>query len=145
VNQRGFTLIEVLVAMLVFVTGVAGLLALLVTALALHRDGLNLARATRDLDELRATIVAEVAAGEHFDAERQAWLDVAGAELPDGTRYSVHFIPGDGVEPDRAALRFGANEAERLTARPVLFALPAGPSLSQLVARWRERIARPDH
>ncbi len=144
-NQRGFTLIEVLVAMLVFVTGVAGLLALIVTALALHRDGLNLARATRDFDALRATIVAEVAAGGHFDADRHAFVDVAVAALPDGTTYAVHFIPGDGVEPDRAELRFGANEAELRTARPVVFALPTGPPLASTVARWRERQARPEH
>jgi prepilin-type N-terminal cleavage/methylation domain-containing protein len=145
VTQRGFTLIEVLVAMLVFVTGVTGLLALLVTALALHRDGLNLARATRDLDALRAEVCAEVAAGGHRDAAREAFVDVTAAEFPGGLRYSVHFLAGDGVQPDRAELRLGASEAELRTAPPVVFVLPAGPPLGEAVGRWRARIVRPDH
>ncbi|HTE05601.1 MAG TPA: prepilin-type N-terminal cleavage/methylation domain-containing protein [Planctomycetota bacterium] len=142
-RSRGFTLIEVLVAMLIFVTGAAGLLALLVTALALHRDGLNLARAARDLDELRSTLVAEVAAGGHFDAQRGQWVDVASAELPDGTRYAVRFVPGDGVQPNRAELRLGASDAELAAAAPVILVLPEGPPLALEVARWRERASRP--
>jgi prepilin-type N-terminal cleavage/methylation domain-containing protein len=143
-GQRGFTLIEILVALLVFVTGVAGLLALLVTALALHRDGLDLGRATRDLDELRAVLRAEVAAGEHFDAEQRTWKDIPSAQLPDGTRYAVHFLAGDGVQPARAAVRVGRSEAE-LAAAPValILVLPDGPTLAEEVRRYRRRHGTP--
>ncbi len=144
-GQRGFTLIEVLVAMLVFVTGMAGLLALLVTALALHRDGLNLARATRDLDQIRAVVAAEVAAGQHFDAQRGAWLDVASARLPDGSFYAVRFLAGDGEQPLRAELRMGASERDLKTAEAVLCALQEGESAAARVARFRQRIPPGDH
>jgi prepilin-type N-terminal cleavage/methylation domain-containing protein len=143
-RPRGFTLIEVLVAMMIFVTGAAGLLALLVTALALHRDGLNLTRATRDLDELRSTLVAEVAAGGHYDKDGGKWVDITSAALPDGTRYAVHFLAGSGVEPNRAELRVGASDAELAGAVPVILVLPEGPSIAADVARWRLRAARPE-
>ncbi len=137
--SRGFTLIEILVALLVFVTGVTGLLALLTTALAMHRDGLTLSRVTRDLDAVVAQVRREVAAGQHHDAEHDAFADVAATSLPDGTTYSVHFLPPRGDQPLLAELRVAGSSKELARSRPVTFAVPEGPPRSAEVLRYRTR------
>ena len=141
--QRGFTLIEILVALLVFLTGVTGLLALLTTALAMHRDGLTLARVTRAIDGVAAQVRREVAAGQHYDAALDAFLDVAGASLPDGTAFSLHFLPARGEQPLLAELRVAGSLKELPRSRPLPVVLLAGPSREAAVERFRGRSRTP--
>jgi prepilin-type N-terminal cleavage/methylation domain-containing protein len=121
--QRGFTLIEILVALMVFLAGVSGLLALLTTGLALHGQGLALSRATARLDEAGAELQRQVASGARWDAEKQAWTDVEAAQLPDGTWYSVVFLPAGADEPLFAELRVAATRKGLAGATPVRRAL----------------------
>ena len=122
-GQRGFTLIEILVALMVFLAGVSGLLALLVTGMALHGQGLGLARATAHLDEAGAELQRQVAAGERWDAERQAWTDIEAAQLPDGTWFAATFLPAQADEPLFAELRVAASRKGLAGATPVRRAL----------------------
>jgi prepilin-type N-terminal cleavage/methylation domain-containing protein len=137
-TTRGFTLIEILVAMMIFLTGMTGLLALMTTGLALHRDGLVLARATADLDLIAARVEREVAAGMHWDAAREAWADVQAEQLPDGTWYAVHFRTPGVDEPQVVELRVAGSAKGLATARTVRRALGGRLSAAQ-VAGFRER------
>jgi len=140
-STHGFTLIEILVAMMIFLTGMTGLLALMTTGLALHRDGLVLSRATADLDLIGARIEREVAAGGHYDAEREVWVDVEGEPLPDGTWYAVHFRTPGVDEPQIVELRVAGSVKGLATARPVPRALEGGASAAT-IARFRQRAGR---
>jgi prepilin-type N-terminal cleavage/methylation domain-containing protein len=140
-GTRGFTLIEILVAMMIFLTGRTGLLALMTTGLALHRDGLVLSRATADLDLITARIEREVAAGGHYDAAREAWVDVEAQALPDGTWYAVRFRTPGVDEPQVVDIRVAGSAKGLLAARPVPRALGGGPSAAT-IARFRARARR---
>ena len=137
--QGGFTLIEILIALLVFLTGVTGLLALLTTALAMHRDGVTLARVSRDIDGVVAQLRREVAAGQHWDAEQESFVDVAGAVSPGGTAYAVHFLPSRGEQPVLAELRVAGSVKELPRARTLPVVLAPGPAREDAVRRFRER------
>jgi prepilin-type N-terminal cleavage/methylation domain-containing protein len=136
---RGFTLIEILVALMVFLTGVTGLLALMTSALAMHRDGITLARATGDLDGIVARVRREVALGRHHDEVNDTWTDVVAEEMPDGTVYSVRFVPGDASGLLLAELRV-AGSARNLPRAPVIrIVLPTDPLRAEAVSRYRSR------
>lgn len=132
----GFTLIEVLVALFVFLTAVTGILALMTTALAMHRDGLQLARATRQLEDVVGQVRRELSAGQHRGAEGQR-LPIAPWKLPDGTWCSVSWEPVRGEEPPVAAVRVAGSQAGLKTARAVRFVLPDGPLPAQAAERLR--------
>lgn len=138
-KQRGFTLIEILVAMMVFLTGVTGLLALMTTALAMHRDGISLARATSDLDGIVAKLRREVALGRHHDEVSDAWTDVESAELPDGTVYSVHFLPSYADGLLLAELRVAGRVRDLPRAPMIRIVLPTAPLRAEAVMRYRNR------
>ncbi|MHC5212255.1 MAG: type IV pilus modification PilV family protein [Planctomycetota bacterium] len=140
-GARGFTLIEILVAMMIFLTGMTGLLALMTTGLALHRDGLVLSRATADLDGIAARIEREVAAGRHYDAEREAFVDVEAESLEGGTWYAVHFRTPGVDEPQVVEIRVAGSVKGLATARPVPRALGANPSAAA-IDRFRRRERR---
>jgi len=138
-GARGFTLIEILVALMVFLTGVTGLLALMTSALAMHRDGITLARATGDLDGIVARLRREVALGRHHDEASDAWTDIEAEELPDGTVYSVRFVPADKSGLLLAELRVAGN-ARNLPQAPVIrFVLSTDPLRADAVSRYRSR------
>ncbi len=143
--RAGFTLIEILVALFIFMTGVLGVLALLTAGLALHRDGLQLARATRQLDDVGATLVRELAAGRHRGAGGDL-VDSAPFRLPDGTWFSVRFTDARGDEPALAELRLAGTAAGLASAAPVRLVLPDGPPPAAEVTRLhaaRGRAAQP--
>ncbi|HEX5009492.1 MAG TPA: prepilin-type N-terminal cleavage/methylation domain-containing protein [Planctomycetota bacterium] len=141
-GARAFTLIEVLVALFVFLTGVTGILALMTTALALHREGLQAGRATRQIDDVIARVQREVAAGGHRAANGEDYADVPALRLPDGTWCAVHFLPPRGVEPLVAEIRLAGTQAGLQPARPVRAVLAEGPAPDQEVLRLREARTR---
>ncbi|HZL99535.1 MAG TPA: prepilin-type N-terminal cleavage/methylation domain-containing protein, partial [Planctomycetota bacterium] len=138
----GFTLIEILVALMIFLAGVTGLLALLTTGLALHGQGLALSRATDRLDEAGAELQRQVAAGARWDAERQDWIDVEAAQLPDGTWFSAAFLPQGPEEPLCAELRVAASRKGLAAAVPVRRALDPGAIGWASVRRFQEAARR---
>ena len=141
-GQRGFTLIEILVALMVFLAGVSGLPALLTTGLALHGQGLALSRATAHLDEVGAELQRQVAAGERWDAERQAWTDVEAAQLPDGTWFAATFLPAGADEPLIAELRVAASRKGLTGATPVRRAVDPTAVEWSSVQRFLDRARR---
>lgn len=134
--RAGFTLIEILVALFIFMTGVLGVLALMTTGLALHRDGLQLARATRQLDGAAATLLRELAAGGHRGAGGEL-VDVASRRLADGTWLAVRFRDAHGDEPAVAELLLAGTAAGLASATPVRLVLPDGPPPAVALARLR--------
>jgi prepilin-type N-terminal cleavage/methylation domain-containing protein len=58
--ERGFTLLEVLVAMMVFLVGIVGILGLFTAALGMHRDATRRARTAIASAEVQALIRAEL-------------------------------------------------------------------------------------
>jgi prepilin-type N-terminal cleavage/methylation domain-containing protein len=140
-GTRGFTLIEILVALFIFLTGVTGILALMTTALALHRDGLQIARATRQLDDVIARVQREISEGKHRDTGGD-FADVPAQRLPDGTWCSVHFVDPVGVEPLVAEIRLAGSQAGLPASRPVRAVLAEGLRPDLEVARLREARTR---
>ena len=68
------------VALFVFLTGVTGILALMTTALALHRDGLQTAGGRHAADRRRRRAAQrEIAVGQHRAGNGEDYTDVAGA------------------------------------------------------------------
>ena len=141
-SARGFTLIEVLVALFVFLTGVTGILALMTTALALHREGLQTGRATRQIDDVIARVQREIAEGGHRAANGEDYTDVPALRLADGTWCAVHFLPPRGVEPLVAEIRLAGTQAGLQPARPVRAVLAEGPAPAKEVLRLREARTR---
>ena len=141
-EAAGFTLIEVLVALFVFLTAVTGILALMTTALAMHRDGLQLARSTRQLEDVVAQVRRELSAGQHRGAEGQP-VAIAPWKLPDGTWCSVSWEPVRGEEPPVAAVRLAGAQAGLKTARVVRDVLPEGPLPAQEAERLRAARTHP--
>ena len=142
--QQGFTLIEILLATLIFLAGVSGVYALLSTGLSMQQDGLELGRLERRLDQLVHHIELELSAGLHFDADSGGWVPVEAARLPDGTWYSVDFV---GEEDDSgegtllATIRVAGTEAGLRVARPVGHALTPGQTQAGAIRAWRARRA----
>jgi prepilin-type N-terminal cleavage/methylation domain-containing protein len=136
-RQRGFTLIEVLVAMFVFLTGVTGILALMTTALALHREGLLVARASRQVDDVLAGVQREVSAAAALAPDGYVPVDVPARQLPDGTWMSVRFLPARGREPLVAEVRLAGSPAALAAARPLRAVLSTGPSAADEARRLR--------
>ncbi|MHC4845487.1 MAG: type IV pilus modification PilV family protein [Planctomycetota bacterium] len=141
-GARGFTLIEILVALMVFLTGVTGLLALMTSALAMHRDGITLARATGDLDGIVAKVRREVALGRHHDQVNDTWIDVEAASMPDGTVYSVRFVPAARNGLLLAELRLAGNERNLARAPVIRIVLPTDPLRAEAVMGYRSRRKR---
>lgn len=115
----GFTLIEILMALMVFLSGVVGLYALLTTGLALQGDGVELARATGRLDAVVYRLTQELAAGEHRGED--GWLDVQDS-LADGTLYAVELRDaGEGPESGLVIARVRvASGPRQLVSAPVV-------------------------
>jgi prepilin-type N-terminal cleavage/methylation domain-containing protein len=96
VNRKGFTLIEVLLAMSLLAIGMAGILALFATALDLQKQAIDRWDAGLSLSAVRSEILAELSAGlaglDREDASR-----LAGAERPvpgePALRYRVELLP----------------------------------------------------
>jgi hypothetical protein len=55
-RERAFTIMEVMAALMIFVTGVVGVLALFMSGLALHRDAQHQAAVALASDEVRARV-----------------------------------------------------------------------------------------
>lgn len=135
-RRQGFTLIEILVALMVFLAGITGLLALLTSALAMHRDGLSLADATGRIPDVAAIVARQIAAGEHLDPATGLWNDVPPVTLADGTVYSVRFVAGLAATPV-AELRVARSLKELPRARPVRVPLDLGPPAASVLERTR--------
>lgn len=145
-GRRGFTLIEILLAMMVFLAGVTGIYALLSTALGMQREGLDLSRATRSAEGVVHQLEQEISRGQHFDASAGTWTDVTAATLPDGTWYAVEFVPETGNEAEGTLLvnvRLARRERDLAGARPVSWVLTPGPTFADAVRAAQARQAPP--
>lgn len=135
-DQRGFTLIEILLAMMVFLAGVTGIYALLSTALGMQREGLDLARATRGVEGLVHQLELELSHGQHFDPTLGSFTDIPVAQADDGTFYAVEFIPETDNEAEGTLLvrlRMARRERDLGTARPVSYVLTPGAEFADAV------------
>lgn len=138
--QGGFTLIEILFAMTIFMSGVAGVYALLSTSLGMQRESLELSRATRASEGIVQRLEREISQGLHFDRQQRTWTDIVLAQDGDGTYYSVAFVPETDNEAEGtllAVVRIARRERDVPTARPVSHVLSPGPTFAEAV-----RIAR---
>ncbi len=138
-QQRGFTLIEILVALTIFVTAIGGILALMTTALAMHRDGLAAARVSSALEGVVGQLALAVAAGEHRAESRlgaesspgaepaqASWRDIPPTRNPDGLWYQVHFrVPAEGGLLAEVTLA----ESQKALARAHAVTVPLGHAL----------------
>jgi len=97
-RTSGFTLIEVLLSMLIFMAGVTGIYSLFSTALGMQRAGTDTADLTRRLDELVWQLEQDLGQGLHWDEDRGAWRDVESAAFGEGLFYSCRFSPEIGNE-----------------------------------------------
>jgi len=131
--QAGFTLIEILVAMLVFLTGVAGIYALLSTGLSMQQDSLQMSRAGRHMEEVVQILQQRVSDGA-LD------VDVPLGKLSDGTCYRVSLLGVEGMDVRDARLveiRVAATEKGLDSAEPHTHLLAPGPSMKRAVEEWR--------
>ena len=132
-DQVGFTLIEILVAMLVFLTGVAGIYALLSTGLSMQQDSLRMSRAGRHMEEVVQLLQRQVSDGT-LDA------DVPLGKLSDGTCYRVSLLGSESVGDEDARLveiRVAATERGLVNAEPYTHLLGPGPSMARAIEEWR--------
>jgi prepilin-type N-terminal cleavage/methylation domain-containing protein len=83
-RQGGFTLIEVMAALVIFLSGVVGVIALFASGLALHRDATRKAHVALVADEVRGIVEARLAPLTIED----------GADLPVLTDVPVEGRPG---------------------------------------------------
>jgi prepilin-type N-terminal cleavage/methylation domain-containing protein len=133
--SAGFTLIEILVAMLVFLTGVAGLYALLSTGLSMQQDGLQIARSGRRMEAVVQRLQQDLSAG-------RLRADVVAAPLADGSWYRATFlpVPGDGTASlVPLEIRVAASRKALDDALPVTRLLSNGPTMAQAVRAWRAK------
>ena len=141
-RQGGFTLIEILLAMLVFMAGVAGIYGLLSTALGMQRQGLEASRVTRRLEQVVFRLERELGQGLHVDTAEDRWLDVEAGSLDDGTWFRVRFptdAPSEAEGRVLVALSAAASRAGLDRARPVPYLLTPGPTTQEAVRAARER------
>lgn len=127
--SAGFTLVEVLVAMFIFLAGAAGIYGLLSTALGMQREGLSGSRQGRRLDAVVLQLEQDLSRGMHWDAERSVWIDIPVGRLSDGTLFSARFVPETGNEAAGTLLvelRLAASQAALPRARPVSWVLSPG-------------------
>ena len=61
--ERGFTLVEVLVAMAILTTGMLSILALFASSVAIHREALDANHVERIVDDVLSSMRAEAGAG----------------------------------------------------------------------------------
>jgi len=69
----GFTLVEVLVALVVFMTGITGILALLSTGVVLHRQGLDAVRTVHHVEDVVAALRRELVTDALYDPAERRW------------------------------------------------------------------------
>ena len=134
--QRGFTLVEALVALLVLSVGLLGIAALYVETLRASRMSLYRTQAVNfatDLaDRMRANRAPATAyncgspcvpangGNDVADADLADWMARIGAALPGGTA-NVTFVAGTATTPDAYLIRVRWTEVEQAT--PVDFQL----------------------
>ncbi len=138
-RTSGFTLIEILAAMMIFLAGITGVLALMSTALAMHRDGLNAGGITRHMEEIADRVQGELSAGKHYDDVDGRMLDIPLGSLPNGTVYAVRFVlraDGEGV---LALISVARHEKNLSRAGPTPYLLTLAPRVEDAVARYRAR------
>ena len=144
-GEAGFTLVEILLALLLFLTGVSGLYALLSTGVGMQREGVAVGRGVRRLEAVVLRLQQEIAEGQHLDEDAGGWVDIPAARLEDGTVYSVDFV-ADPARPTRgplrALVRLAGREEDLDLVPPVGFVLDPGPTLGHAVRSWR-RASRP--
>jgi prepilin-type N-terminal cleavage/methylation domain-containing protein len=130
-RDAGFTLVEVLVAMFIFLAGVAGIYGLLSTALGMQREGMGTARLARRVEAVVHQLEQDLSAGLHWDESAGVWVDVPAGRLLDGTLFSARFVPELGNEQLGTLLvelRLAATETALSRAAPVSCVLTPGPT-----------------
>jgi prepilin-type N-terminal cleavage/methylation domain-containing protein len=145
-RSSGFTLVEVLLAMLIFMAGVAGIYSLLSTALGMQRAGSDTADLTRRLDELVWQLERDLGQGLHWDEAEARWKDVESAAFGDGFLYSCRFSPEIGNERAGtlvATIAMARTEAGLAGAEPVSYVLTPGLTAADAVRSIRRRKNRP--
>jgi hypothetical protein len=145
-RTSGFTLIEVLLSMLIFMAGVTGIYSLFSTALGMQRAGTETADLTRRLDELVWQLEQELGQGLHWDEDRGAWRDVESAAFGEGLFYSCRFSPEIGNEHAGtlvATIALARSEAGLAGAEAVSYVLTPGPTPAAAVRAVRQRKRRP--
>lgn len=95
-RERGFTLIEILIALMVFMAGITGILALLSTGVVLHREGLDAARTPQLVEDVAAALQREVAAHALYDPVTRTWSDLrAGFDPRTGRLVALEAVSAD--------------------------------------------------
>ncbi len=150
-SQQGFTLVEILLAMLVFLTGVAGLYALLGTGLSMQKDSLELSllagrrTAVRQLleQQVQQRFLADPRALARNGEQEAKLEDLLEAQLPDGSFYRVNFVAGS-VDPEatllKAEVRISGTRVGLERALPWTLFLDKGPNMASAIAVWRARV-----
>lgn len=145
-RTSGFTLIEVLLSMLIFMAGVAGIYGLLSTALGMQRAGTDTADLTRRLDELVWQLEQELGQGLHWDEGLGVWQDIESAAFGESLYYSCRFSPEIGNEQAGtlvATIALARTEGGLAGAEPVSYVLTPGPTPAAAVREARQRKSRP--
>lgn len=145
-GAAGFTLIEILLAMLLFMAGVAGIYSLLSTGLGMQRSAMETARGTRSLEQIVWQLEQELSQGLHWDEGLGAWRDIEAAPFGEALFYSCRFAPEIGNERLGtlvASIAVAASEAGLASAEPVSYLLTPGPTAAAAVQEVRQRKNRP--
>lgn len=93
--SRGFTLLEIMAALIIFLAGVVGVLALFASALAMHRDATRQAVVAQAADEVRTEIdriLIDLAEGD-ADLESLPPLQAVPLASHPGYFYSAQLTP----------------------------------------------------
>ncbi|MFT7463238.1 MAG: type II secretory pathway pseudopilin PulG [Pseudohongiellaceae bacterium] len=146
VSSAGFTLIEILLAMLIFMAGVSGIYSLLSTALGMQRAGLELSESSRLLDQISWQLEQELSQGLHWDEEREAWEDISVQPLGEGLYYSCSFSSEIGNEREGsllAVITVAGSEAGLGAAESVSYLLTPGHTAAAAVRALRQRNTQP--
>jgi len=99
-HQRGFTLIEVLVAVVVMTIGMLGVSILIIEGLRMNQSAIYRSTAV----SLAADMAERLRAGGRADfaaAERAGWRQQVAAQLPDGATATIEVSPAAGGLPSR--------------------------------------------
>ena len=138
-GAQGFTLVEILLALMILVSGVAGIYGLLGTALGMQRRGLDRGHLVRRTEAVVHQLEQDIAAGLHYDRSAERWLSVVAGELSDGTLYRVELVPEQGREADGtllARIQLGRRARDLPSAPVVSYVLSPGSALGPAVRAW---------
>ena len=145
-RAAGFTLVEILLAMLIFMAGVTGIYSLLSTGLGMQRAGMETALGTRSLGQIVWQLEQELGQGLHWDEGLGSWRDIEAAPFGERLFYSCRFAAEIGNERMGtlvASIAVAASEAGLAAAEAVSYLLTPGLTAAAAVHKVRQRKSRP--